>query len=173
MADDDWIDGMEMAMLFVELVTTRVDLLVDASRCPPELKEPVTTLIWVSARLDHVPELTEIRKQVGLRFGKGFLDMALGNTELSVSPDVMHRLSVKVPDNDMCVTYLKTIAAEHDIPLDAEALARAAPPGTANGGMPCGAVGGGINGASAGDGGYNDDVIEDEIDARLQCLKRQ
>eukprot|EP00759_Apiculatamorpha_spiralis_P045500 PhF_6_TR4220/c0_g1_i1/m.5690/K19476/IST1; vacuolar protein sorting-associated protein IST1 len=169
MHDDDAVEGMEMVSLFTELLIARVDVIADSTRCPPDIKEPLTSLLWASNKIDNVPEMQEIQRQIAIKFGRGFLEMAHSNSELSVNPSLMFKLTIRVPDPELITTYLKTIAAEYDIMVDEDLLADPSK--------------GKVlfeNGIQAKkcdfadfEGDASPECTDDEIDIRLQSLKRQ
>lgn len=81
------------------------------------MKEAISTLIYAAPRIE-VPELSIVRTQIGLKFGKEFVESAMENKDLAVNQRVMFKLSVKVPEPYLCVQYLKEIAKEFNIEWD-------------------------------------------------------
>ncbi|RNF05816.1 uncharacterized protein Tco025E_07709 [Trypanosoma conorhini] len=123
--DDVGIEGLEALSLFLELLANRVQMIAEIkggrgdaaeARCPPELKESITSVLWASARLgDVAPELQSIRKFFEIKFGKAFVAMGVDNTEFSVNQTIIDRLGIFTPSNDRCLQYLTMIASEYSI----------------------------------------------------------
>lgn len=88
--------------------------------CPVELKEPLTSCIWATSRLDTIPELVVIREEFGHLLGKDFIRMAQENREFSVSDKLVECLAPKVIPEAVCVTYLRELAAEYGIDFQEE-----------------------------------------------------
>ena len=102
-----------------------------------------------------------IRDQLSKKFGKEFVLAAMENRDFAVNQRVLIKLSVKVPEPYLCVHYLKDIAEEHGIELDASGIGNDVPPSSSsnNGGPMDGGMGGGGNmggsmGGGSGIGGY-------------------
>lgn len=126
--EDIHIEGYEVLMLFIDLLSNRVQLIAESkplktagkkdpcSACPPELKEAITSVLWASARVsDVVPELATIRKAFESKFGKEFVDMSVSNAEYSVNQKMMERLGMYTPPSEKCIAYLTNIALEYKL----------------------------------------------------------
>ncbi|ESL10144.1 hypothetical protein TRSC58_02127 [Trypanosoma rangeli SC58] len=123
--DDVAIEGLEALSLFLDLLANRVQMIAEIkggngdaaeARCPPELKECITSVLWASVRLgDVAPELQNIRKYFEIKFGKSFVAMSVDNTEFSVNQTIIDRLGIFTPSNERCLQYLTMIASEYSI----------------------------------------------------------
>jgi hypothetical protein len=121
--EDLSIEGLELLTLFTELVASRIQVIIDSKQCPTDLKESLTSMIWASARIgDDIAEFNVVKEQIGIKYGKPFVEMAVANSELSVNQKVMDKLNVMVPNGAACLEYIRAIAAEFNVPLDEEAL---------------------------------------------------
>eukprot|EP00615_Pteridomonas_danica_P006493 CAMPEP_0114372628 /NCGR_PEP_ID=MMETSP0101-20121206/34306_1 /TAXON_ID=38822 ORGANISM="Pteridomonas danica, Strain PT" /NCGR_SAMPLE_ID=MMETSP0101 /ASSEMBLY_ACC=CAM_ASM_000211 /LENGTH=437 /DNA_ID=CAMNT_0001525559 /DNA_START=98 /DNA_END=1411 /DNA_ORIENTATION=- len=112
---DFTIEAYEILELLCELLHERMKLLVAEAECPPDLDEAVCTLIYCANRTE-CPELTEITKQLKLKYGKEFAERASENRGGCVNERVVHKLSVQPPTAYLIQQYLMKIAEEHEIP---------------------------------------------------------
>ena len=119
-----YMQGLDILVLFVELVSGRQHVIAESRTCPPELKEAVTSILWGVTRVDNVPEFHNLRFQFALKYGKSFCEAAAQNEELSVNEKLMEKLSTQVPAPSVCVQYLEDIAEEYGVDFDAEKLKR-------------------------------------------------
>jgi vacuolar protein sorting-associated protein IST1 len=169
--EDLSIAGLDILAIFIELVASRVQVIMEVRTCPPELKEAVTSVLWAVPRIENVPELHAVRLQFALKFGKQFCEMAANNDELSVNDRLLEKLNIVVPTPAVCVEYLEGIATEYNVPFDSAELhqstcvvadvSAALPSMTGNGG---GVVGRFVVPPII--------VPRDDIEARLLALRR-
>eukprot|EP00667_Euglena_gracilis_P010232 EG_transcript_10415 len=113
--DEYMIEAFELVALFCELLSTRLQLIVEARHCPRDMKEGVCTLIWAAPRIENVPELLMIREQLARKFGVEFAMTASDNAEMATNQKVLYRLSMLVPEPYLCVERLKDIAAQYEV----------------------------------------------------------
>jgi vacuolar protein sorting-associated protein IST1 len=181
--EDKSIGGLDVLVLFVELLGSRHTIVVESKTCPPELKEAVTSVLWAIPRVDGIVELHAVRMQFALKYGKKFCEIAAENEEHSVNEKLMDRLGIAVPSTAECADYLAGVAREHDLAFDAASL------GTDDALIPDAALdvttatGAAVEDASdrhrGGGGGGQRFVIppiiipRDDLEARLLALKRQ
>jgi len=117
--DEYLVEAFELVTLFCELLSTRAQLVIEARGCPADMKEAVSTLIWVAPRIENVPELLQIREQLARKFGMDFALAASDNSELAVNPKVLYRLSLQVPEPYLCVDHLRDIAKQFGVEWEA------------------------------------------------------
>ncbi|KAG8346338.1 putative Regulator of Vps4 activity in the MVB pathway [Trypanosoma vivax] len=122
--DDVSIEGLEVLVFFLDLLSNRLQLLAGISGvgkdepalCPPELKECVTSILWAAARLGStVPELENVRNYLEVKFGKLFVTLSSANAEFSVNQKMLDRLDMAIPSNERCIEYLSLVAIEHAV----------------------------------------------------------
>jgi hypothetical protein len=90
-------------------------LLTNDRECPQEMREEVATVIYTSSRIADVPELSNIRKQLTLKFGDKFSERAIGNRDLTVDRRVVSKLSTSTPDPVLVDKYLQEISKQLDV----------------------------------------------------------
>lgn len=112
--DENYVEALEILTLFCDLVAGRVALVAESSTCPVDLKESVSTIIWAAPRTDGITEFDHIRKQLFLKYGREWCQIAQDNAEMAVNQRVYEKLSVCVPEAYVCLTYLQEIAKEFD-----------------------------------------------------------
>eukprot|EP01080_Neovahlkampfia_damariscottae_P003642 gene3642-6458_t len=115
--EDYAIEALEIIELFVELLLSRIQVIVESKTCPHDLKEAITTMCYAATRLE-IKEFGNIRDEFAKKFGKDFVRNAAENKDLSVNQRVMFKLGVKVPEPYLCVQYMKEIAAENNVQWD-------------------------------------------------------
>jgi len=111
---DFTIEAYEILELLCELLHERIKLLLASQECPPDLDECVCTLMFCAIRTE-CPELTEITKQLKLKYGKEFYERAEGNAGACVNDRVVHKLSVAPPTAFLIQNYLSRIADEFEV----------------------------------------------------------
>jgi vacuolar protein sorting-associated protein IST1 len=76
--EDYAIEALEIIELFVELLLSRIQVIVEAKTCPHDLKEAITTMCYAATRLE-IKEFENIREQFAFKFGKDFVRNASEN----------------------------------------------------------------------------------------------
>lgn len=120
--EDLSIEGLELLALYTDLLATRIQVINDSASCPPDLKEAATSVLWAASRVDDIAEFAAVRQQLAIKYGKEFLEVAVSNAELSVNRKLIDKLSVQVPTDEVCVTYLEAIADEYNLNFDSTQL---------------------------------------------------
>jgi len=112
--DDFSIETLELMELFCELLMSRLSSIQSSKECPADLKEAICTIIYAAPRLD-IEELTDIRKQFIIKFGKPFAQDAMSNKDNCVNARVVHKLGILTPENYLVYQYLTDIAKSFSI----------------------------------------------------------
>lgn len=92
----------------------RVRLIESEKTCPHDMKEVCTTLIYAADRTG-VTELTEVKKQLTYKYGKQFTEDAMANKDGTVNERIVKKLSAAPPNASVVLSYMKSIAQEHEI----------------------------------------------------------
>uniref|UniRef100_A0A7S4HH59 IST1-like protein n=1 Tax=Vannella robusta TaxID=1487602 RepID=A0A7S4HH59_9EUKA len=114
MKEENLVSAFEELQALCEEVQSRIGIITANKRLPIDLKEPICTLIWASARID-IKEFGLIREQFALRFGANLDHEALCNIENCVSDIVINLLSPEPPEETTVFAYLKNVAVEFNI----------------------------------------------------------
>ena len=113
--DDFTIEALEIISLMCDLLYERIHYIASERKCPEELEEAVSTLIWVSDRLD-ISELHEIKNQLSMKYGRKFTSLAEQNSPLTkVNIRIVKKLKLDPPDRDIINAYLQAIAEEYNV----------------------------------------------------------
>jgi len=112
--EDNTIEAFEILQLTCELLAERIKLIASESECPTDLVSSVSTLIWAASRVD-IPELLEIKKQFGKKYGSSFVEAAMNNTDGVLNERIVAKLSVQPPTAFLVQTYLEKIADQFDV----------------------------------------------------------
>ncbi|EXC30754.1 hypothetical protein L484_027929 [Morus notabilis] len=81
--------------------------------CPIDLKEAISSVIFASSRCVDVPELTDIRKHLTVKYGKEFITIAIELRRDCGVNCMLEKLSAKAPDGQTKLKILTAIAEEH------------------------------------------------------------
>ena len=106
---DFTLEAYEILSLQCELLHERIALLLSQDTCPSDLEEVVCTLMYCGSRTECT-ELTEIAKQLRLKYGQEFFERAISNEKGCVNERVVHKLSVQPPTAFITTQYLTNIA---------------------------------------------------------------
>ncbi|KAG5247538.1 IST1 protein [Salix suchowensis] len=91
------------------------------TKCPDELKEAVSSLIFASSRCGEFPELQEIRGDFVSRFGKQIAACAVElRSNCGVNPKIIQKFSTTQASLESRKKLLKDIASENGIVLHLE-----------------------------------------------------
>jgi len=112
--DDFSIETLELMELFCELMMSRLTSIQSSKECPADLKEAICTIIYAAPRLD-IQELSVIREQFIVKFGKHFAQEAMSNQNNCVNARVVHKLSILTPENYLVYQYLTEIAKSYGL----------------------------------------------------------
>jgi vacuolar protein sorting-associated protein IST1 len=92
------------------------------------LAESISSLIWVAPRLQtDVQELKVIADQLTVKYGKPYAQACRDNAVATVSPKLMHKLSIQAPPKVLVERYLMEIAKSHDIDYEPDPQVRGLP----------------------------------------------
>ena len=106
---DFTIEAYEILELLCELLHERMGLITASGEVPPDLRECVCTLIYCAHRTES-PEIVEVARQLKLKYGKEFYELAEQNYGGCVNERVLHKLSVEPPNAFLTQSYLVAIA---------------------------------------------------------------
>ncbi|CAL0318103.1 unnamed protein product [Lupinus luteus] len=119
--DQNMLDVYYKIEGYCNLLIERVHLIEQERECPEELQEAASGLLYAASRCGDFPEIQEIRAVLTSRFGKEFASRA---TELrnncGVHPQMIQKLSTRMPSLDSRMKALKEIASENGIVLQLE-----------------------------------------------------
>ncbi|KAJ9455620.1 IST1-like protein [Diplonema papillatum] len=113
--DEYYIEAIDLIMLLCDLLSSRFALILESTTCPADLKEALSTVVWACPRTDGCNELQDIRKQITLKYGKQWTEIARDNSEMAVNQKVYDKLSLLVPEPGLCLDYLKGICDEYEL----------------------------------------------------------
>ncbi|KAJ3278597.1 Vacuolar protein sorting-associated protein ist1, partial [Borealophlyctis nickersoniae] len=115
--EDFNIEALEILELYSELLLARFGLLETMKHCDQAIAEAVNTIIYAAPRCE-VKELSMVRDQLIMKFGKEFAMAAMENQNDIVNSRIVHKLKVQTPDPVLVNQYLKTIAKAYNVNWD-------------------------------------------------------
>lgn len=108
--------AFDLLEIYCELIVARLPIIESQKNCPIDLKEAVTSVIFASPRCADIPELSDVRKQFTVKYGKEFITSAVElRPDCGVSRMIVEKLSAKGPDGPTKIKILSAIAEEHNI----------------------------------------------------------
>ncbi|KAK7306944.1 hypothetical protein VNO77_39590 [Canavalia gladiata] len=106
---------------YCNLLIERVHLIEQERECPEELREAASGLLFAASRCGDFPEIQEIRTVLTSRFGKEFAARAIElRNNCGVNPQMVQKLSTRMPSWESRMKALKEIASENGIVLQLE-----------------------------------------------------
>lgn len=121
--EEKTMSAYDLIELYCELIAARLPIIESQKACPIDLKEAVSSVIFASPRCADLPELMDIRKHLGAKYGKEFV-----NSVLEVRPDcgvsrlVVEKLSARAPDIETKIKILTSIAQEYNVKWDSKSF---------------------------------------------------
>ncbi|MED6131986.1 hypothetical protein PIB30_015137 [Stylosanthes scabra] len=116
--EQNMLDVYDKLEGYCNLLFERVHLIAQESECPEELKEAASGLLYVASRCGDFPEIQEIRAMLTSRFGKDFAARSIElRNNCGVDPQLIQKLSTRMPSLESRTKALKDIASENNIIL--------------------------------------------------------
>ncbi|KAJ1436233.1 Vacuolar protein sorting-associated protein Ist1 [Sesbania bispinosa] len=116
--DQNMLDVYEEIEGYCNLLIERVHLIAQERECPEELKEAASGLLYAASRCGDFPE---IRSILTSRFGKEFAARSIElRNNCSVNPQIIKKLSTRMPSLESRMKVLEEIASENNIILQLE-----------------------------------------------------
>ncbi|KAI9192909.1 regulator of Vps4 activity in the MVB pathway-domain-containing protein [Polychytrium aggregatum] len=112
--EDYNVEAMEILELYCDLVLARFGLVEQMRHCDPGIAEAVNTIIYAAPRME-VKELSQVRDQFMLKYGRDFASAAIENIGDIVNPRVVNKLRVCTPEKLLVNQYLNAIAAAYKV----------------------------------------------------------
>ncbi|KAI9097283.1 hypothetical protein DFS34DRAFT_593953 [Phlyctochytrium arcticum] len=112
--EDFNIEALEILELYAEMLLARFGLLESMKHCDQAISEAVNTVIYAAPRME-VKELSMVRDQLIMKFGKEFATAAMENQNDIVNSRIVHKLKVQTPDPVLVNQYLRTIAKAYNV----------------------------------------------------------
>ncbi|KAI4357839.1 hypothetical protein L6164_001762 [Bauhinia variegata] len=119
--EQNMLDVYDLIERYCNLLVERVHLIEQERECPEELREAASGLLYAASRCGDFPELQEIRAVLTTRFGKELAGRAIElRNNCGVSPQIVQKLSTRMPGLENRMKVLKEIASENSIVLQLE-----------------------------------------------------
>ncbi|XLT59386.1 hypothetical protein S245_052463 [Arachis hypogaea] len=119
--EQNMLDMYDKIEGYCNLVIERIHLIEQERECPEELKEAASGLLYAASRCGDFPEIQEIRAVLTSRFGKEFASRAIElRNNCGVHPQMVQKLSTRMPSLESRMKQLKEIASENNIILQLE-----------------------------------------------------
>ncbi|XP_057447868.1 uncharacterized protein LOC130739563 isoform X2 [Lotus japonicus] len=119
--DQNMLDMYDKIEGYCSLLIERIHLIEQERECPEELKEAASGLLYAASRCGDFPEIQEIRAVLTSRFGKDFAARAIElRNNCGVHPQMIQKLSTRMPSLESRMKALKDIASENGIVLQLE-----------------------------------------------------
>ncbi|GKV16819.1 hypothetical protein SLEP1_g27400 [Rubroshorea leprosula] len=114
--EQNMLDTYAMIENYLNLLMERIVIIQNNKKCPDELKEAISSLIFAASRCGELPELQKIRRVFTSRYGKDLETQAVElRNNCGVSPKIVKKLSTRRPSLDSKLKVLKEVAPTHGI----------------------------------------------------------
>lgn len=120
------LQAYEVLELFVELLKVRAELIEKSKEMPPDMIEAISSLVYATQRITDLPELQEIRKMLGSKYGKEYVAEASSDAlcrKWHVNENLIRCLDIGAPAPEDKLACLSEIAQEHGVEWDVAAAA--------------------------------------------------
>jgi len=118
--EENTMQVMEWLEMMCDLVHQRVNLITNEKAPPEDLMETMCSILYCSERIE-IPELMEISKQFGGKYGKEWIRCNSENRSGFVAKKIVNALSSKPPTMEAVQKKLVEIASENEVDWDPEA----------------------------------------------------
>ncbi|EEF45626.1 protein with unknown function [Ricinus communis] len=109
--EQNMLDAYDIIDNYCHLLMERVVMLENKKKCPDELKEAISSLIFAASRCGELPEMQKIRCLFESRFGKEFTTRAAElRNNCGVNPKIAKKLVTRQPSLDSKLKTLNEIA---------------------------------------------------------------
>lgn len=114
--EDYLVEAMEVLEMYCDLLLARFGLIQQMKTLDDGLAEAISSLIWVAPRMQSdVQELKVVADQFAAKYGKPYAQACRDNQVGTVSPKLMHKLSVQAPPKITVEKYLIEIARYYNV----------------------------------------------------------
>jgi len=118
--EENTMKVMEWLDMMCDLVHQRVNLINNERKPPEDLMETMCSILYCSKRIE-IPELMEISKQFGEKYGEKWIKKNKENRSGYVTRKLKAALTSKPPTMEAVQKKLVEIATENDVEWDPEA----------------------------------------------------
>ncbi|KAF3781680.1 IST1-like protein [Nymphaea thermarum] len=117
------IAAYDLLESFCEQIVARLPIIESQKKCPLDLEEPISSLLFASQRCAEIQEFTDVHHHFTSKYGKEFVSAAVELRAGSrVNRTVIEKLSAKTPDGQTKLKMLAAIAKEHNVDWDPHAV---------------------------------------------------
>ncbi|XP_072962552.1 uncharacterized protein [Typha angustifolia] len=121
--EENTMTAYDLIEVYCELIVARLAAIESQKRCPVDLKEAISSVLFASTRCADLPELTDVRTHFFAKYSKEFIVAALeARPECGVNHMIADKLSVRAPDIEMKNKTLTAIAQEHNVEWEPRAF---------------------------------------------------
>ncbi|GAV75660.1 Ist1 domain-containing protein [Cephalotus follicularis] len=116
--EQNMLDAYAMIENYCHLLAERVDVIQNNKKCPEELKEAISSLVFAASRCGEFPEMQKFREMFTKRFGKEFATRIIElRDNCGVTPKFVKKLSTRQPSLESKWKVLKEISPINEITL--------------------------------------------------------
>jgi len=112
--EEDNITVYDILGTLLEKIKEKCSYMLYYDKCPEDLRATLDTIIYASTRLE-IDELHAFRNNIKIKYGDEYILDASSNKSQLANVNVVEKLRMKVPQEQVVVTRLKMICKEFDI----------------------------------------------------------
>lgn len=120
--EDYLVEAIEMLENYCEILISRFGLLENSKAVDPSLAEAISSVIWVTPRLEaEIKELKDISVVFSTMYGKQYIDACRQEAVETISEKIKHKMGIQPPPKILVEKYLIEIAKMYEVPYTPDA----------------------------------------------------
>ena len=117
MRDEDSIFVYDILDPIIEVLLERSFYIDSSTECPADLRTQLDTIIYASTRLE-IEEFVTLRDLFRRKYGLGYITKAENNVDSLVNQNLVEKLQVKLPTEELLMIRLKQLCKEKKLQFD-------------------------------------------------------
>ncbi|KAI5069402.1 hypothetical protein GOP47_0016106 [Adiantum capillus-veneris] len=114
--EENTVAAYDLIDRYCHQIVSQFSTLETQRYCAPELKEPIASLIYAAPRCSDLPELTEAKDMLTIKYGKEFTVAANEiKPDCGVSREIIELMSMQPPSGKIKLKLMKDICLQHKI----------------------------------------------------------
>ena len=117
MRDEDAIYAYDILDPIIQILLERVFYLDSSTECPADMRTQLDTIIYASTRLE-IEEFLTLKDLIRRKYGLAYITKAENNADKLVNQNLVEKLQVKLPTEELLLIRLKQLCKEQKIKFD-------------------------------------------------------
>ena len=117
MRDEDAIYAYDILDPIIQILLERIFYIDSSTECPADLRTQLDTIIYASSRLE-IEEFLTLKDLIRRKYGLAYITKAENNADSLVNQNLVEKLQVKLPTEELLMIRLKQLCREKKIKFD-------------------------------------------------------